>query len=451
MGKALRILIVDDEAELGLTMGSILRDEGYDADCITDPMEAEERVEKGGYSLVISDIRMPGLGGMTLLERLKFRFPDLAVIMLTGYPSIENAVAAMKLGAENFLKKPLHPEELIREVSPIHARFCNRLHSPDSPTEESMREPGHENIIYSCEAMRTVVDQLLAVADTDAPVLIGGESGTGKELAAELLHRNSARKDGPFVRINCAALSESLLSAELFGSEEGAYTGSVGRSIGKFEAASGGTIFLDEIGDMAQNTQAKILRVLQNKELYRVGGNELIRVDIRVIAATNKDLTSLMREGLFREDLYYRLSVFSCSLPPLRERREDIPLLIESFLKEFNRSYRRRVSGFTQEALSMLLRHAWPGNIRELKNCVERCCLLTREGEVPARDLPRQYTTVLQNAPVGKAAYDSLDEMQRGRIMDALDRSGGVRKDAARMLNIDRRTLYNRMKRLGIK
>jgi len=437
MQNDLKILLVDDETEFGKTMTTIFTREGYDAVYIQNPLAVDQVLSSGSFHIMISDVRMPGLGGMDLLKQVRERYPNLTIIMLTGYPTVENAVRAMKLGAENFLAKPILPEVLLTEIDRIGQSIFRDLDNKNSEIVD---------IISEDKAVMSILNQMVTVADSTVPVLITGESGTGKELVAELLHKRSSRANGPCVKVNCAALPETLLDSELFGVEKGAYTGADRSRKGTFEAAHGGTLFLDEIGDMSLSTQVKILRVIQEHEITRVGGQKVIPVDIRIVAATNRNLTELITRGRFREDLYYRLSVVNCQMPPLRDRDGDIGLLLDYFLSQFNHIYNKRIVGFEKKTRELLASHSWPGNIRELKNCVERACLFCDSDEIQTIHLPAQYTDIPGNLSLG----EELEQMNRRKIMEALEQSHGVRKKAAEILEIDRRTLYNRMKKLGI-
>lgn len=433
----LNVLIVDDEKEFGNSMAAIFQREGYGVTYLQDPLKAEKTLSAGDFHIMVSDVRMPGLGGMDLLERVRKQYPELAIIMLTGYPTVENAVRAMRMGAENFLTKPILPDVLLEELKRINICFSERQQGESS-------DPGI--LVSNDNAIIHIIDQMTTAAQSKAPVLITGESGTGKELIAELLHQKSSRNKGPFIKVNCAALPETLLDSELFGVEKGAYTGADKSRMGKFEAAHGGTLFLDEIGDMSLSTQAKILRVLQDHQVVRIGGHTVINVDLRIVAATNSNLNELLSQGKFREDLYYRLSVVSCYLPPLRERQGDLDLLLNHFLSIYNRVYGKSIYGFDEKTRNLLISHNWPGNVRELKNCVERACLFCDKDKISINHLPAQYTSTAEEVNLSA----QLEKMNRQKILEALDQSNGVRKKAAEILEIDRRTLYNRMKRLGI-
>jgi len=434
------ILIVDDEEEYGISVAKILNSRGYSAQSIKDPLKVSSVLNNENYDLLIMDIKMPGMSGIDLLKNIKNLNKDLPIIMVTGFPSIENAVTSMKYGAMNFFTKPIKPKDLLNEISKIlsHKERYNN-------TEES----GKETIITKSTEMLNIMANVRKVSETNAPVLILGESGTGKELIANILHNNSSRKDNNFVKVNCAAIPENLLESELFGHEKGAFTDAMRRKKGKFELADNGTIFLDEIGDMSQTTQAKILRVLQEKEFQRVGGNNVIKTDARLISATNKDLGSLIEEGLFREDLFYRLSVVTFELPPLRERRNDIMPLASYFLDLYNRFYRKSISSFSDVVKMILLRHKWPGNIRELKNCIERAVIFCEENVIHTGDLPAQYREK-ENENAINILEDLYRNLSRDMISEALKRFKGNKQKTSEYLNITRKTLYNKMKKLGL-
>ncbi|MCG8452017.1 MAG: sigma-54 dependent transcriptional regulator [Spirochaetales bacterium] len=434
----MKILVIDDEVEYASTLSAVLQKAGHEALGIHNPQQAQDILETHSFDAAICDVRMPQLGGMELLRQLRSIHPHLSIVMMSGYPTVENAVRAMKLGAITFLSKPIQPKQLLAELESVVAEQ-KKTTMPPSNNQPKTLITGHR-------AMKQLLSQIDSIATTDAPVLITGESGTGKELIAERLHFGSSRAKGPCIRVNCAALPEGLLDSELFGAEKGAYTDSHQRRLGKFEAAHGGTLFLDEIGDMSLTTQAKILRALQCREIMRVGGHESIAVDIRVIAATNQDLVKMIQEGSFREDLYYRLSVLTFHLPPLRSRQGDIPLLAQHFLSEFSHSHGKTIHGIHEEALNQLSTHDWPGNIRELKNCIERAVLFCHGPEIQPAHLPTSYQNTV--FPVNQTS--SLETINRHRILDALKKTGGAKAKAAALLEIDRRTLYNRMKRLGI-
>jgi len=434
--KSPTVCVVDDEEEMCLSLSEILSSAGYRCVHSSDPFAVSGVLSKNEVDLLILDVRMGEKNGVDILKEVKLNLPELPVIMITGYPSVEVAVSAMKFGAANLFVKPLPIRDLIREIAQLLSSLPRRA--------------GHEasQIITANQAMRDILQSIRKVAPTEASVIISGESGTGKELVAEALHKGSRRSTGPLVKINCSALPESLLESELFGFERGSFTGATKDYRGRFEQADGGSLFLDEIGDMSLSMQAKVLRVIQERELLRIGGQKPIRVDVRFIAATNKDLPDLIKRGLFREDLYYRLSVINLHLPPLRERREDILLLGRHVLELFNRAYGKSVTGFSEEVEAILLSHDWPGNIRELRNCMERSVIFSETESIRACDLPSQYMPLQRKAgiPFGSA----VEGVSRAAILEALEKSGGVRTRAAALLNMNRKTLYTKMKKLGL-
>jgi DNA-binding NtrC family response regulator len=435
-----RVLIVDDERELSATLSEILADEGYATRSTSDPLEAMPILERERVDLVILDIRMPGIGGIDLLKLMRKKNPSIKVMILTGHPSVENAVLAMKYGAIDFFEKPPNLRKLLGAIREFASQG-------GLASEPPLPAPGQ--LITGDPRMLKILEAARKAAATAAPVLITGESGTGKELIAGAVHASSPRSDRPFIKVNCAAIPETLLESELFGHEKGAFTNAVAQRKGKFELAHEGTIFLDEIGDMSPSTQAKILRVLQEREFERVGGSEAIRADIRIIAATNKDLLGMIRNDLFRQDLYYRLCVIPLHVPPLRDRAGDIGLLIEHFIRYFCAQYGKSVGGLDRATSELLLAHDWPGNVRELRNCMERAVIFCESETIGLEDLPSQYVE-LDGLRSGASLRSGYEQLSRTMILDALERSKGKKATAAGMLNIDRRTLYNRMKRLGL-
>ncbi len=437
---AYTILLVDDELEMCLSLSELLRDEGYATLYVTNPLDVPSLLRQEQIDLILMDVKMPEIGGIDLLKTVKKADASIAVIMITGYPTVENAVRAMKYGALNFYTKPLKLPELLREIHELAAtRARHRSVAPDPSCQLITRNAGMQKILKTIEK----------AAPTAAPVLITGESGTGKEVAANALHHFSQRADKPFIRVNCAALPDDLLESELFGHEKGAFTGAVKERKGRFELADTGTIFLDEIGDMSLKTQSKILRVIQEQEFERLGGTKSIHTDIRIITATNKNLKKLLALEKFREDLYYRLSVITIHLPPLRERKDDIPLLVDYFIEHFNQVYQKQIRGLREDVRGLFEQHEWPGNVRELRNCLERAIIFCEQDQIGVSELASQYAELIERQPVNtyEEAFESLN---REIILDALDKSQGVKKKAADLLNISRRTLYNRMKKLGI-
>jgi DNA-binding NtrC family response regulator len=437
------ILIVDDEPELCVSLSEILKEEGFPTVYTSDPRETPAILARSPIDLIILDIRMPGIGGIDLLKLLRRTNPNVKVIILTGHPSIENAVLSMKYGAVNFYEKPPSLARLLDEIRE-YASCAPGSRAPFAAVSAAAAG----RVVTADPRMLKILKSAEKVAATAAPVLITGESGTGKELIARLVHESSPREGKPFVKVNCAAIPETLLESELFGHEKGSFTDALAQKKGKFELAHEGTIFLDEIGDMSPGTQAKILRVLQEQEFERVGGTDTIRSDIRVIAATNKDLRLLIQRDRFREDLYYRLCVVSMHLPALRERPGDVSLLIDHFLQVFGAQYGKPLRGLEERTRELLLAHHWPGNVRELKNCIERAIIFCEGELLSLEDLPAQYTEFA--GTLGEKLQSSFEQLNRSLILEALEKSQGKKSKAADLLNITRRTLYNRMRKLGL-
>jgi DNA-binding NtrC family response regulator len=440
-----RILIVDDETVVRESLGSWFRDEGYTVAVAGSAKAALEIVARESWDVFVIDIRMPGMDGLELQQRLREAQPDAAVIVMTAFASVETAVEAMKQGAYDYLIKPFDPDDLERTARNAVER--KRLVSENRMLKTKVDELNllHE-IVGTCPETRRVLEQVALVSASDTSVLVRGESGTGKELIARAVHANSARRYMPIVVVNCGALSEGVLESELFGHERGAFTGAQFRRKGRFEMADGGTLFLDEIGDVSLKTQVDLLRVLEQKEICRVGGNAEIPVDFRLVAATNKDLESAVAEGRFREDLYYRINVFSIMVPPLRERREDIPLLAAHFLEKFARAMNRPVPGISEDAMRLMRDYEWPGNVRELQNAIERAVLVCRSARIAPGDLPVRMSDA-KARPAGR----SLSEVDREHIRRILGETGWNVCRAARELGIDRVTLYNKIKKYGFK
>ena len=439
-----RILIVDDELVVRDSLGKWFVSEGYQARPVGSAREALEAIQQAEYDIALIDIKMPGMDGMELQGRLREADADLTVIIMTGYASVETAVQALKRGAYDYVTKPVDPDELSHLVGKaLEHRHARR---EVARLRENLQEvfPSTE-MIGKSPAMKSVVEHIEMVASTDATVLITGESGTGKEVVARSIHAASPRRYMPMVTIHCGALTETLLESELFGHERGAFTGAQYRKKGKFEVADGGSVFLDEISDISLKTQSDLLRVLQEKEIVRVGGNQPIKVDFRCIAATNKNLEGLVKAGTFRPDLYYRLHVFCIELPPLRERREDVPLLVSHFLNKFCMATSRPMPQLSTDAMELLLRHDWPGNVRELENAVERALVVCRGPEIRAADFSFQFQG--EPMPTGR----SLDDVERAHIERILRETEGNLSRAARILDIDRTTLYNKLRRYGLK
>ncbi len=439
-----RILIVDDEAVVRDSLQGWFDSEGYEIGVAPGGREALLAIQKRQYDLALLDIKMPGMDGIELQKRLREADPELTVIMMTGYAVVDTAVQALKAGAYDYITKPIDPDELVHLVSNAlgHKRYRRELER----LRENLQEVYPETkLIGNSPAMRRVLELIEMVAPTDTTVLIFGESGTGKELVARAIHAASPRRHMPMVVIHCGALTETLLESELFGHERGAFTGAQYRKKGKFEVADGGTVFLDEISDISLKTQTDLLRVLQEKEISRVGGTQSIHVDFRCVAATNKNLEDLVKAGSFRPDLYYRLKVFAIDLPPLRERREDIPLLADHFARKFATAMNKPAPKLSAGSVDLLLGYDWPGNVRELENAVERALVIGREAEIQPADFPFQLQT---HKP---ASGKTLEDVERAHIERVLRETEGNLSRAARLLDIDRTTLYNKLRRYGLK
>ncbi len=441
---AIRILIVDDEEIVRESLGNWFREEGYHVAMAASGKEALEKVAAESWDIYLIDIKMPGMDGLELQRKIMEINPQATIIIMTAYASVETAVRAMKQGAYDYIVKPFDPDDLEHLIRNAVER--KRLLSENVRLRQKIEEMAHfHEIIGQSPAIRRVLEQVSLVAPSDTTVLIRGESGTGKELIARAIHASSPRRYMPIIVVNCGALSEGVIESELFGHEKGAFTGALYRRKGKFELADGGTLFLDEIGDISLKTQIDLLRVLEEKKIFRVGGNTPIPVDFRLIAATNRDLEALVAERAFREDLYYRINVFSIALPPLRERREDIPLLAEHFVERFARAMNKPLRGLSRDALDLLMTYDWPGNVRELQNAIERAVLVCRGREIEPDDLPLPVNDV-RDLPLGK----SLADVERQHIQRILRETAWNISQAARVLGIDRVTLYNKIRKYGL-
>lgn len=444
-----RILVVEDDPGLRFTMTDALEEAGFAVSSIGDGGEAVRLLGAGTYDVVLTDLRLPGKDGLEILREARTKVPAPSVITMTGHGSIESAVAAMKLGAADYLTKPFSVEEFLAMLEKVL-----RVRSLEEENRDLKRriasQSSLEELVGKGKAMQGVFELISLVAETDATVLVLGESGTGKELVARALHRRGKRTAGPFVPINCSAIPESLLEAELFGYEKGAFTGADRRRAGRIEQAHGGTLFLDEIAEMPLSAQAKLLRVLQERSFTRISGSESVNVDIRVVSATNKeDLKAMVEEGSFREDLFYRLNVFAIRLPPLRERREDIPLLVDHFIEKLGGG--RRVS---ESAMALLLDYRFPGNVRELWNIIERASILCREGTIEPKHLPAEFSASPERSSVELPLQgdilplkDAVRQFESQYIQHALKAAGGSRTRASELLGIGRKALWERMKR----
>lgn len=445
MKNAIRILIVDDETIVRESLGSWFREEGFTVDIAQSGKEALERLTGGTWDIYLLDIKMPGMDGLELQRKIKEINPDATIIIMTAYASVETAVEAMKQGAYDYITKPFDPENL--QLMVRNAVERKQLVTENVQLKQNIDEISrfHE-IVGSSPAILRVLEQVQMVSQSDTNVLIRGASGTGKELLARAIHAGSPRRYMPIVVVNCGALSEGVLESELFGHEKGAFTGAHYRRKGKLEMADGGSLFLDEIGDISLKTQVDLLRVLEERKISRVGGNTLIPVDFRLIAATNRDLEAMVADGRFREDLYYRLNVFSITIPPLKERREDIAPLAAHFLKKFAHTMNKPVTDFSPEAMNLMTAYEWPGNVRELQNAVERAVLVCKTKQISPADLPF-HSAQIEELTAGKA----LSEMERQHIQRVLKETKGNISQAARLLEIDRVTLYNKMKKYDLK
>jgi DNA-binding NtrC family response regulator len=459
--RADRILVADDEANLRKVLGALLRREGYLVEGAADGAEALARLERESFSVVISDLRMPGVDGMALLKSIVVRWPDTPVIIITAHGTVDTAVEALKAGAFDFITKPYDQAELTKVVAKAIA--TRALASRETTGMAAPADRGRFGLIGTSPAMRKVFEIVEKVAATPSTVLITGESGTGKELIAKALHEHSLRARKPFIKVNCAAIPDTLIESELFGYERGAFTGAVTSKPGRFELAHEGTLFLDEIGEVSTEMQVKLLRVIQEGEFERVGGVSTRRVDVRLITATNRDLAKEVERGAFREDLYYRLNVVPVRLPSLRERIEDIPLLVEHILEKYARRLGKQVERLSEDALALLKRYPWPGNIRELENVLERTLLFCDRRVIEAEDLPPEIHGRAVEAPgdvtapppgvtgLKDAVRLATERLEREMIERALAETGGNVTRAARMLEISRKSLQIKMKELGLR
>ncbi len=437
-----KLLIVDDELSVRDSLAKWFREEGYEIGTAENANDALTRLAEQRWDAALVDIKMHGTDGIELQRRMHEVDPELLVIIMTGYASVETAVTALKNGAYDYVTKPLDPDEIAHLVK--NALAHKRAAQENVLLRETVAEvarPGE--LIGQSSAMRKIFDAIETVGPTDATVLVTGESGTGKELVARAIHQASPRRYHPLVVIHCGALTETLLESELFGHEKGAFTGAQYRKKGKFEIAEGGTVFLDEIGDISLKTQTDLLRVLQEREITRVGGNQIVKVDFRCIAATNKDLEKLIEEGKFRPDLFYRLNVFRIELPPLRSRRDDIPALVDHFVRKFSLAMNKRISRVTPAAMNLLQQQPWLGNVRELENAVERAMVVGQEPELREQDF------IFKPQSVSNGSSKTLEDMERAHILRVLEECGGNQSRAAEILDIDRVTLYHKLKKYG--
>ncbi len=445
-----KILVVDDEAKMRRVLQMILQKEGYEITTAKDGREALQKVERENFDLVLTDMKMPGLSGIDLLKKIRESDEEIPVIMITAYGTVETAVKAMKEGAHDYLLKPFEKDEM--KIIVANALKMKTLVRENRYLRGELEKKYKlDNIIGKSPQMQEVYKILRQVANTKTTVLIQGETGTGKTLVARALHFNSSRKEKPFIHVNCAAFPETLLESELFGHVKGAFTDAVANKPGKFELANGGTIFLDEIIELSPMLQVKLLRILQEREFERVGGIKTIKINVRVIAATNRNIKRALKEGLLREDLYYRLNVISIKIPPLREYKEDIPLLVEYFLQKFNGESGKNIKGVSPQAMKMLMNYDWPGNIREVENIIERAVILSSEDVILPQSLPLHLEEEpdemeIHIPPEGIA----LGKVEKNLIAEALKITRGNQNKAAKLLGITRNTLRYRVKKFGI-
>ncbi|MDP2972462.1 MAG: sigma-54 dependent transcriptional regulator [Deltaproteobacteria bacterium] len=450
-----KILIAEDEKAQRELLEGFLKKEGFSVEAASNGRQAIEKIEAAFFDIAFLDYKMPELDGLQTLREIRKRFPDLPVVMMTAYGTVETAVASMKEGALDYLTKPIDLDELLLIIQKVLERSTLIRENRDLKARLQERYT-FQNIIYGSLKMEEVMGLIARVAPSQATVLIRGESGTGKELIANAIHYASARSEKPFVKMSCSAIPETLLESELFGHEKGAFTGAIQKRIGRFEEADSGTLFLDEIGDLSASTQVKLLRILQEKEFQRLGSNLNLKTDVRIITATHRNLEEAMRKGLFREDLYYRLNVISIHLPPLRERKEDIPLLIDHFLKKYSEINQKKIQDLSKEARTILSRHPYPGNVRELENLIERAVVLCRGEVITTQDLPFHLQEgpsekVWEISGKTKTLPDSLGEIERDLIVKALHQHQGVQTRAAESLGISERVLRYKIKKYGIR
>ncbi|MEA1970683.1 MAG: sigma-54 dependent transcriptional regulator [Thermodesulfobacteriota bacterium] len=449
----LNILIVEDEQAQRKMLRGFLADEGHHVAEAEDGNTAIRQVQNGHFDLLLLDFKMPGMNGIEVLEKIKNINPKISVIMMTAYGTIETAVDAMKLGAVDYIPKPIDLDQLLALVSRISERQI--LIRENEILRQKVWKKGlaQEQIIYKDAGMEAIINMVGRVASSRATVLIMGESGTGKELFANLVHATSPRSEKPMIVVNCGALPETLLESELFGHEKGAFTGATARRAGRFEEADGGTLFLDEIGELSPSVQVKLLRFLQEREFQRLGGNQTIRADVRIISATNQNLEEKVKDGTFREDLYYRLNVVSITIPSLRDRRGDISVLTEYFIKRFSAENDKDIKGLSNEAMDILMKYDYPGNVRELENIIERAIVITRDQIISIRDLPFEEISPHHFADYkeGGVLKDEIESLERKRIEQALDETGNNQTRAAELLGITERTLRYKLKKYDFK
>jgi len=454
------ILLVDDEEELRSTLQETLEIENYHVTATSNAMRARDAMEQGKFDVAILDIRLPDGSGLDLLKSFKASDPDMGVILITGYSEVSSAIQAIELGADDFLKKPFEPDELLVRIKELLKKRVLKNENKKLKQEIKKSKHNHHGLIGQCDQIKRIREISQLLGESDSTVLITGESGTGKEVLANMLHHSGSRADKPFVSINCGAIPEELLESELFGHVKGAFTGAIRARAGRFEIANGGTIFLDEIGDMSPNLQVKLLRVLQERSFEPVGSHQTIHIDVRVIAATHQDLEEEILNGRFRQDLYYRLNVIPVFLPPLRDRADDLFLLTDHFLNTFNMLKNSTVSGVSDNAKQVMASYNWPGNVRELQNLVERVTTLRRSGQIELEDLPSRMldsaNRAFQSFSVDVDEHESIDfkglvdEFESHLISSALERFNWNKNRTAKFLSMNRTTLIEKIKKKGL-
>jgi DNA-binding NtrC family response regulator len=445
-----RIMVIDDEEVMRESLAAWLREDGYPVDTAESGRGGVELSRAREYAIYFIDLKMPGgMDGIETMMEIRKLQPDTSIIIVTAYATVDTAITAMKEGAQEYIVKPCNPEEISLLVSRI-IKVKNLQRENVILRKKLSRQYSFQDMIGKSPKVLEVFQLVRDVANLRSTVLIQGESGTGKELIARAIHFSGDRARQPFVGVSCAALAESLLESELFGHEKGSFTGATGQKKGKFELADGGTLFLDEIGDISPKIQIALLRVLQERTFYRVGGNEEVRVDVRVIAATNRDLEQAVKDGRFRDDLFYRLNVITLKIPPLRERREDIPLLAESTVERVARELGKEVGGISDAALAVLMNQEWPGNVRELENVIERAIVVCRGSVLTEEDFAFLHRPAAAAAPGASAKRMTLEEIENQAIVTMLQETHGNIKEAAAILGVDRSTLYDRIKKFGL-
>lgn len=441
------ILIVDDEPGIVQQLSGLLEDEGYVVIAAKNGKQTLNLLKENQVELILLDLRLPDLDGLEVLKRIRENGLNMPVIMISAHGTVHTAVEATKLGAYDFIEKPIKPVERLLLVIE-HALNEQKLKRENVSLRKELDE--RYEMVGESKPMQLLYEKIAKIAPTNGRVLITGETGTGKELAARAIHQNSTRKDKPFIKVNCAAIPQELIESELFGHEKGAFTGSTSTKVGKFELAHRGTLFLDEVGDMSLSTQAKVLRTLQENEIQRVGGSELIEVDVRIIAATNKELEEEMKSRRFRDDLFYRLNVIPLQIPPLRERKDDIPLLVDYFIKDFCRENGKKMKRISSEAVELLKQYDWPGNVRELKNIIERMIIMVEEDEISKNDILSAISVREEILTEESSLRELVTEYEKKLILDVLERNAWNISQTARELEIDRSNLHRKLRQWEI-